>query len=66
MARLHPATQQIEGEDFQQERRFVGIEAVGGDLADTEAASSAKTGSMPPHPDWAVPWECAADRNYYR
>jgi hypothetical protein len=38
MARLHPAAQQVECEDLQQERRFVGVEAVGGHLSDAEAA----------------------------
>src|SRR5580658_10025467 len=35
---VHPATQQIEGEDLEQERGLVGVERIGGNLADAEAA----------------------------
>src|ERR1700691_1864089 len=38
MTCLHPAAEQVEGEHLEQERRLVGVEAVGGDLADPEAA----------------------------
>jgi hypothetical protein len=37
VAILHPAAQQVEGEHLEEERGFVGVEAVGGDLADFSA-----------------------------
>src|ERR1700676_1079965 len=38
MTSLDPAAQQVEGQDLEQERRFVGVEGVGGDFADAKAA----------------------------